>query len=154
MALELILHVFRCCFWGIYTWVCLWHTDIGVFDFSASEFHLWCMKYNPLCISQDQYRIDHACASSRVVQVCWGWVPTSVRINLFLTTFDRQRFWLTCSVLLFDSQETAFWLTEYHSQVRVTDWEVPSPPLQAWEVPPEHQADESSGAGSDGGNDE
>ena len=40
------------------------------------------------------------------------------------------------------------------SQVRVTDWEVPSPPLQAWEVPPEHQADESSGAGSDGGNDE
>ena len=112
------------------------------------------MKFNPLCISQDQYRIDHACASSRVVQVCWGWVPTSVRINLFLTTFDRQRFWLTCSVLLFDSQETAFWLTEYHSQVRVTDWEVPSPPLQAWEVPPEHQADESSGAGSDGGNDE
>ena len=112
------------------------------------------MKFNPLCVSQDQYRIDQACADSRLVQVCWSWVPTSVRINLFLTTFERQRYWLTCSVLLFDSQEATFWLTEIHSQVSVTDWEVPTPPLQGWEIVPEPEADDESGAEGDEGDDD
>ena len=113
------------------------------------------MKFNPLCIVEDLHRIDRACTESSLVQACWGWCPISVHINKFVPHHIRETTLLAhvCSSA-FDSHETSFWLTEIHSQIQVTEWEVHTPPLQAWDLWQEPEADTLSGAGSDGGDDD
>ena len=92
------------------------------------------MRYNPLIIAEDVQRIHQACDESLLVFVCWSWCPTSVRINSFLNTFERHRYWLTCAVVLFDSHETQFWPSEIHSGIQVSEWEIPTPPLAPWDI--------------------
>jgi len=91
------------------------------------------MRYNPLIIAEDVQRIHTACQHSSLVSVCWSWCPLSVLINSFLTTHERHRYWITCSVVLFDSQETQLWLSELHLGIQVDDWAIPTPPLAAWD---------------------
>ena len=103
-------------------------------DFEPNCLVYECMRYNPLIIAEDVQRIHQACDESLLVFVCWSWCPTSVRINSFLNTFERHRYWLTCAVVLFDSHETQFWLSEIHSGVQVSEWEIPTPPLAPWDT--------------------
>ena len=96
------------------------------------------MRVNPLNLAEREgngtfvlQRIEVACFSSKFIDTFWPWYPLSVHLFLFLNTRERTRLSISCAVLLFDFPEVAFGVTEVREGIRVSDWEVPTPPLQA-----------------------
>lgn len=56
-------------------------------------------------------------------------VPALSASVLFLTTRERTVLSISCAVLLLDSTEVAFGVTERVEGIFVSDWEVPTPPV-------------------------
>ena len=66
----------------------------------------------------------------------WFQFQLAVKISSFLSTHERHRLILVSSYIYFERAELGFGVTELREGLVLSDWEVPSPPVE-YRPPPE-----------------
>ena len=66
----------------------------------------------------------------------WFQFQLAVKISSFLSTHERHRLIIVSSYIYFERAELGFGVTELREGLVLSDWEVPSPPVE-YRPPPE-----------------